>query len=127
MGRTEPLAEVPAVPDWYGEYQKQFFVETCAALVDAKQLRAVDVPSVELAAYWYSLARRAMDAIETEGYAQASRHGNWQQTNAHLKTLNKATRVLQSFSDRYGLSLRAAQAIPKARTDKNSLSDMLKA
>ncbi len=122
----EPLDLVP-VPDKYmKQYQREFFMEVCTALVEAKQLRSIDVRNVEIAGFWYQMARTAMEMIDKNTYVQTAASG-WEQTSPHVAALEKATRMLQSFADRYGLNLTSKTKIPKAKSDKHSLKNMFDA
>jgi len=119
----EPLDVVP-VPDGYmKEQQRKFFLEVCTALVEAKQLRSIDVRNVEIAGFWYQIARDAMDKMQEGSYYQTTQTG-YEQITPHITALERATKMLQSFADRYGLNLTSKSKVPRAKTDKNSLSSM---
>jgi len=120
----EPLTTVPESKEWYSEFQKEFFVETCTALIEARQLRSVDIPNIEIAGAWYDLARHAMDNLREFGYYQTTEGKTWAQVTPHLSALEKASKALQMFADRYGTNLTSVSKIPKAKSDKNKLSEM---
>jgi len=119
----EPLDKVPEAESYMKEYQRKFFIDVCTALVDAKQLRSIDVCNVEIAGFWFQIARDAMDKMQEGSYYQTTQTG-YEQITPHITALERATKMLQSFADRYGLNLTSKSKVPRAKTDKNSLSSM---
>ena len=121
----EPLAEVPLPQSWYTEFQIEYFNKICKALVESRKLRSVDVPNVEIAAFWYHIAKSAMMSILNEGYLNRSeKNEKWSQVSAHFSALREANKMIQSFADRYGTNLTSENKIPKSKSDKNKLSEM---
>ena len=120
----EPLSTLPDSVRRLDGYAAYFYKEIGNALVAVKQLRIVDIPSLENAAAYYSFCHTAMDKLyEEDGLIQRSQNG-FLQASPYVSVHEKYAKLLQQFADRYGLNLISATKIPKAKTDKNSLNDM---
>jgi P27 family predicted phage terminase small subunit len=124
--KLEPLSELPKPNIRLDTYAEKFYYQIGSSLIDAKQLRIVDVPSLENAAFFYSACQRCMDAMsDTDGLIQLSQNG-FKQASPYVSVHEKYAKLLQQFADRFGLNLTGATKVPKAKSDRNSLNDMLK-
>ena len=123
------LDPLPALPDIEGEaddLEREFYNRIGTSLIAAKQLREVDLPSLRIAAFWYSACNRAMDAMRAgDGLTQMAKN-NYKMASPYLQVLEKGSRALAQFANSYGLNLTSATKIPKAKSDRNSLDEMLK-
>lgn len=124
--KLEPLTELPKPGIKLDSFATKFYNDIGNSLISAKQLRIVDVPSLENAAFFYSACQRCIDKMATpDGLIQISQNG-FIQASPYVSVHEKYAKLLQQFADRFGLNLTGATKVPKAKSDRNSLSDMLK-
>ena len=120
----EPLDVLPEPDRKFDKYGTEFYYNIGNELIGARKLRIVDMPSLISAAGFYSYCQRAMDELDKpDGLVQRSQNG-YLQSSPYVAVHEKYSKLLQQFADRYGLNLTSVSKIPKAKSDKNKLSEM---
>lgn len=106
----EPLTVIPEPQYKINGEAKKYYEYVCNLLISNNVLTAAHIPDLTLAAYWWGIMTEARDNIESDGYTQMTQSG-YTQITSHITVFEKATKMLQSFSDKYGLNLTASQKI----------------
>jgi len=114
----EPLSEVPSVPETIPEQGRDYFRYCCELLLSIGLLTAAFIPDITRAAIWYAIMVRAAAHISEDDYFQKTQAG-YTAINAHLTTLEKATKFLNEFEGKYGLNLVSSQKLSMPNKKKN--------
>ena len=118
-----PLLEMPKPPDGCSEFEKEFFNRVAGALFQSGTLREVDVMQIEINALWWHVYKENRKKV-IDNSVQVTSTG-WQQITGSLTAVEKACKMLQSFSDRYGLNLISKDKIAAPVKKENDIDDIL--
>jgi len=119
-----PLTEMPSPPEYFSKHEHQFYIRVATALFESGVLREVDVMQIEMNAMWWHVYMENRQMV-CEKSVQTSEKG-WAQISGHLTAVEKACKMLQSFSDRYGLNLVSKDKVQQPKVKSTELEDILK-
>lgn len=118
-----PLLEMPEPPKDSSEHEKEFFRRVAGALFESGTLREVDVMQIEMNALWWHVYKENRQLV-IDRSVQITSTG-WQQITGAVTAVEKACKILQSFSDRYGLNLISKDKIAAPMKKENEIDNIL--
>ena len=113
------IESVPTAPADLNEDGAKYYNYVCSLLVSQSLLNAGFLQDIERAAFWYSQFKEAQREMKESGYSVVGKTG-WKQVSPAVAVAEKASKFLENFESRYGMSLVASQKIdiPKDEHDE---------
>lgn len=100
-----PLEEMPKAPESFSTDERWFYNTVCEALFNSGLLRSADLMTIEIMAGWWAIMKASQTDIRENGMVQISEKTGWRNPSPSIAIFEKAWRILNNFTDRYGFNL----------------------
>ena len=111
-----PLSKIPTPSTDLNEDGQKYYEYICKLLLSKHLLTPAFLFDIERSAFWYQQFKYAQREIGKFGSVEESKSG-WKQVGAYITLIEKATKFLNEFDNKYGLNLVAGQRIEMPETD----------